>query len=187
MPLKNIVSKIVSFILLVFFTPILFSVAIIIVLSDGFPIFFKQKRIGVNNIEFLIFKFRTMKKDTPDVPTHLLKNKEGLYIKSGLFLRKYSFDELPQLFNIILGDMVFIGPRPALYNQKDLIEKRTKLNIHKLYPGVTGWAQINGRDMLTIEEKVEMDFYYKIKQSLSLDIKIIWLSVLKVLKSENVK
>ena len=179
-------SKIFSFAAIIILSPILFIVAFIIVVSDGLPILFKQKRIGINNAEFLIYKFRTMKKDTPDVPTHLLKNNVGLYIKGGLFLRKYSLDELPQLFNILLGDMVFVGPRPALYNQKDLISKRTKLNVHKLYPGVTGWAQINGRDMLTIEEKVEMDFYYKMKQSFFLDVKIIWLSVIKVLKSENV-
>ena len=128
-----------------------------------------------------------MKKDTPDIPTHLVDDPSSLFTKSGPFLRKFSFDELPQLFNILKGDMCFIGPRPALYNQDDLIALRTKTGVQTLMPGVTGWAQVNGRDELSIPEKVKMDEYYLKNQSILLDMKIIWLTVLKVFRAEGVK
>jgi O-antigen biosynthesis protein WbqP len=175
-----------SLFLLTLFSPILIIISIVIILDDGFPIFFKQKRIGKNNIHFLIYKFRTMKKNTPDIPTHLMTHNKNVYTKIGPFLRKYSLDELPQLINIIKGEMNFIGPRPALYNQKDLIRERTKINIHHLKPGVTGWAQTNGRDELEIDEKVKMDFYYLKNQSFSLDIKILFLTFIKSIKSDGV-
>ena len=158
-----------------------------IFLDDGFPIFFKQKRIGFNKKQFKIYKFRTMKKDTPDIATHLLKESEEMYTFLGPFLRKFSLDEIPQLINIFLGELTFIGPRPALYNQYDLIELREKKGINSIMPGITGWAQVNGRDSLSIKEKVEMDYYYLTNQSIGLDLKIILLSVFKVLKTSDVR
>ncbi len=128
-----------------------------------------------------------MKKDTPDIATHLVNDSDSLYTAIGPFLRKYSIDELPQLINIVKGDMTFIGPRPALYNQDDLIELRTQAGVHSLLPGVTGWAQVNGRDELSIPEKVKMDEYYLKNQSFWLNIKILWMTVLKVCKAEGVK
>jgi len=156
-------------------------------LDDGFPILFKQKRVGQNNAHFWIYKFRTMKKDAPDIATHLVKDGTSLYTFIGPFLRKFSFDELPQLINILKGDMIFIGPRPALYNQDDLIELRTQVGVHRLVPGITGWAQIHGRDELTIPDKVKMDEYYLKNQSLCLDVKILYMTVFKVFKTEGVK
>ena len=127
-----------------------------------------------------------MKKDTPDIATHLVNDSDSLYNAIGPFLRKYSIDELPQLINIVKGDMTFFGPRPALYNQDDLIELRTKAGVETLLPGITGWAQVNGRDELSIPDKVKMDIYYLENQSLWLDIKIIFMTVLKVFKTEGV-
>ena len=179
-------SKLFILILLICLSPILFIVAITIIVDDGFPILFRQKRVGQNNAHFWIYKFRTMKKDAPDIATHLVKDGTSLYTSIGPFLRKFSFDELPQLINILKGDMVFIGPRPALYNQDDLIELRTQIGVHRLVPGVTGWAQVNGRDELSIPDKVKMDIYYLENQSLWLDIKILCMTIFKVLKVEGV-
>jgi len=128
-----------------------------------------------------------MKKDTPDIPTHLVNDSDSLYTAIGPFLRKYSIDELPQLINIVKGDMIFIGARPALYNQDDLIELRTQTGVHTLMPGVSGWAQVNGRDELSIQEKVKMDVYYLKNKSLWLDIKILFMTIFKVFKTEGVK
>ena len=128
-----------------------------------------------------------MKKDTSDIPTHLVTDPSSLFTKSGPFLRKFSLDELPQLINILKGDMTFIGPRPALYNQDDLKDLRTQCDVHTLIPGVTGWAQVNGRDELSIPDKVKMDEYYLKNQSVWLDIKILFLTLLKVFKAEGVK
>ena len=127
-----------------------------------------------------------MKKDAPDIATHLVNDSHSLYTKIGPFLRKFSIDELPQLINILEGDMTFIGPRPALYNQDDLIALRTQAGVHSLMPGVTGWAQVNGRDELSIPDKVKMDEYYLKNQSLWLDIKILFKTVIKVFKMEGV-
>ena len=127
-----------------------------------------------------------MKKDAPDIATHLVKDSTPLYTSIGPFLRKFSFDELPQLINILKGDMIFIGPRPALYNQDDLIALRTQAGVHSLMPGVTGWAQVNGRDELSIPDKVKMDEYYLKNKSLWLNIKILFKTVIKVFKSEGV-
>ena len=127
-----------------------------------------------------------MKKDTPDIATHLVKDVTPLYISIGPFLRKFSFDELPQLINILKGEMRFIGPRPALYNQDDLIALRTQAGVHSLMPGVTGWAQVNGRDELSISDKVKMDEFYLKNKSLWLNIKILFMTVFKVLKMEGV-
>ena len=128
-----------------------------------------------------------MKIDTPDIPTHLLIKSDSAYISIGPFLRKYSLDELPQLLNLLNGDMAFIGPRPALHNQDDLIELRTKVGIDKLLPGVTGWAQVNGRDELSIETKIEKDLFYLKNKSIFLDIKIFILTFFKVFKADGVK
>ena len=127
-----------------------------------------------------------MKKDAPDIATHLVKDGTSLYTSIGPFLRKFSFDELPQLINILKGDMIFIGPRPALYNQDDLIALRTQAGVHSLMPGVTGLAQVNGRDELSIPDKVKMDEYYLINKSLWLNIKILFMTVFKVFKTEGV-
>jgi len=180
-------SKISSLILLICLSPVLLIGAIAIIVDDGFPILFKQKRVGLHNKLFWIYKFRTMKKDTPDIPTHLVNDGASLYTFLGPFFRKYSMDELPQLINILKGDMTFIGPRPALYNQEDLIDLRSKAGVHHLKPGVTGWAQVNGRDELSIPDKVKMDEYYLKNKSLWLDIKILFLTLLKVFKAEGVK
>jgi len=161
-------------------------VSLIIYIGDGFPIFYKQKRIGINNSKFLIYKFRTMKKDIPDIPTELVKNYQKLYIRNGSYLRKYSIDELPQLINIIKGDMAFVGPRPALYNQNDLIELRTKAGVHKIMPGITGWAQINGRDNINNAEKTILDTYYYNNQSFLLDLKIILITLKRVIKKKDI-
>ena len=179
-------TKIVSILLLICLFPIFVIVTLAIIIDDGFPILFRQKRVGQNNSLFWIYKFRTMKKDAPDIATHLVKDSTSLYTSTGPFLRKYSFDELPQLINILKGDMIFIGPRPALYNQDDLIELRTQAGVQTLMPGVTGWAQVNGRDELSIPDKVKMDEYYLKNQSLWLNIKILFKTVIKVFKMEGV-
>lgn len=180
-------SKIFSLILLILLFPFLIIVAIIIVLDDGFPILFKQKRIGKNNTHFWIYKLRTMKKGAPNIATHLVEESNiPLFTSIGPLIRMFSLDELPQLINILKGDMVFIGPRPALYNQYDLIDLRTKVGVHSLIPGVTGWAQVNGRDELSIPDKVKMDEYYLRNKSLRLNIKILLMTFIKVIKLEGV-
>ena len=180
------ISRLFSFFLLVMFSPLFFIVALIIIFDDGLPIIFTQKRVGLNNTYFRIFKFRTMKKNTPDIPTHLVNNSKSHFTRIGPILRKISIDEIPQLINVLRGEMTFIGPRPALYNQYDLIKLRTKVGVNKLAPGITGWAQVNGRDELSIPEKVKMDQFYLNNQSIWLDIKILFLTNLKVIKSEGI-
>ena len=166
--------------------PLFLLLGFIIVLDDGYPFLFTQNRIGINQSRFKIYKFRTMKKDMGDIPTHLVSDRSSYIIRSGYFMRKFSLDELPQLFNIIFGDMTLIGPRPALYNQDDLINLREELNINSLRPGITGWAQVNGRDELSIKEKVELDCYYLKNKSFLLDIKIVLMTVKKVLFAKNI-
>ncbi len=180
------ISRIVALLLFILLLPFFFVFAFFIILSDGFPVFFKQKRIGKNNSEFQMYKFRTMKKNTPNLPTHLLENPEQYLIPIGKFLRKLSIDELPNLINIIKGEMNFVGPRPALYNQEDLITLRTKANVHTIKPGITGWAQINGRDELPIPVKVDYDIYYLKHRSLLLDLKILFFTFFKTLRAEGV-
>jgi len=174
-------SKIFSLIILICLSPILLIVSITIIIDNGFPILFKQKRVGQNNAYFWIYKFRTMKKDAPDIATHLIKDGTTSYTSIGPFLRKLSLDELPQLINIFKREMVFIGPRPALYNQDDLIELRTNVGVHALIPGITGWAQVNGRDELSIPEKVKLDEYYLQNKSFCLNMKILFLTGVQVL------
>ena len=179
-------TKIVSILLLICLFPIFVIVALAIIIDDGFPILFRQKRVGQNNAHFWIYKFRTMKKDIPEIPTHLVKDPQQFYTRSGPFIRKLSIDELPQLINIIKGNMVFVGPRPALHNQDDLVELRTRADIHVLMPGVTGWAQVNGRDELSIPVKVQFDEYYLKNRSWLLDVKIVFLTLLRVLGMKGV-
>lgn len=175
-----------SLIAIFLFSPILLILAIIVKCTSPGPILFKQRRIGKDNQEFMIYKFRTMRIDTPNVATHLLKNPEQYITPIGKFMRKTSLDELPQLFNILKGEMSVVGPRPALYNQYDLIEMRTKANVHTVRPGLTGLAQVSGRDELENEQKVYFDQQYVQKQSFFFDLKLIFLTVVKVFKSEGV-
>ena len=179
------INRIFSLLILIMLLPLFLLIGLIIIVDDGFPILFKQKRVGQKNSHFLIYKFRTMKKGTPDIPTHLLNN-QNLYTISGPFLRKFSFDELPQLVNIIKGEIKFIGPRPALYNQDDLIKLRAEKGVHNLIPGLTGWAQINGRDELPVPDKVELDVEYMERQSFWFDIYIIWSTFVKVVSRDGV-
>jgi O-antigen biosynthesis protein WbqP len=172
--------------LLFLLLPILGIVSLIIYYDNGRPILFRQKRVGLNNTHFWVYKFRTMKNGMPDIPTHLVTSPHLLYTKSGPVLRKWSIDELPQILNIILGEMAFVGPRPALHNQDDLINLRTKFGVHLLKPGVTGWAQVNGRDELSIPEKVEYDRYYLNNASRLLDIKILILTIMRVFGAQGV-
>ena len=179
-------NKFFAILLLVLLAPVFIIVALFISVEDGFPIFFKQKRVGVNYTFFNIYKFRSMKKNTPNVATHLLENPARYLLKIGRVLRKLSLDELPNLINIIKGEMVFVGPRPALYNQEDLMQLRVNAGLEKLKPGITGWAQINGRDEISIEEKVALEKEYLEQKSIGFDIKIVVLTFTSVLKSEGV-
>ena len=180
------INRISAFILIILFSPIFIFVAIAIMLEDGFPVLFTQKRVGINYTFFKIYKFRSMKKNTPNVATHLLANPEQYLLKIGMFIRKTSLDELPNLINIIKGDMVFVGPRPALYNQDDLMQFRVATGIAKLKPGITGWAQINGRDDISIEKKVQLEQEYMNKRSTLFDIEIIIKTFSNVLFSKGV-
>jgi O-antigen biosynthesis protein WbqP len=161
-------------------------VALIIYFEDGFPIFFTQNRVGINYTFFNIYKFRSMKKNTPNVATHLLTNPDQYLLKIGKFIRKTSLDELPNLINILKGEMVFVGPRPALYNQDDLMALRVAAGVDKLKPGITGWAQINGRDEISIEAKVALEQEYFKRKSLLFDLIIIVKTFTNVLFSKGV-
>ncbi len=179
-------NRISAFILIILFSPIFIFVAIVIILEDGFPILFTQKRVGINYTFFKIYKFRSMKKNTPNVATHLLSNPEQYLLKIGKFIRKTSLDELPNLINIVKGEMVFVGPRPALYNQDDLLALRVATGVDKLKPGITGWAQINGRDEISIADKVKLEQEYMYKKSILFDVEIIIKTFTNVLFSKGV-
>ena len=179
-------NRITALFLLIILFPIFLIVGFLISLQDGLPVFFKQKRVGVNYSFFYIYKFRTMKKDTPNVATHLLTNPEQYLLKIGALLRKLSLDELPNLINIIKGEMVFVGPRPALYNQDDLMALRVAAGVDKLIPGITGWAQVNGRDELSLEQKVALEKEYLAKKSLTVDFQILIKTFTNVLFSKGV-
>ena len=179
-------NRFFGFILIITLSPLFIIVALVIIIEDGFPIFFTQKRIGINLTFFKIYKFRSMKKNTPNVATHLLTNPDQYLLKIGKFIRKTSLDELPNLINIIKGEMVFVGPRPALYNQDDLMTLRVATGVDKLKPGITGWAQINGRDDIPIEKKVELEQEYMNKRSTLFDIEIIIKTFTNVLFSKGV-
>jgi len=179
-------NRLFALILLLILLPLLLLVAISIFIEDGSPIFFKQKRVGINYTFFNIYKFRSMKKNTPNVATHLLENPGQYLLKIGGLLRKFSLDELPNLINIIRGDMVFVGPRPALYNQDDLMALRVAAGVDKLKPGITGWAQINGRDEISIVEKVAFEKEYLEKKSFVFDVVIVVKTFTSVLGSKGV-
>jgi O-antigen biosynthesis protein WbqP len=165
--------------------PIL-AVALAVGLSSPGPILYWCDRVGRGNRIFKMPKFRSMRIDTPAVATHLLKNPDQWLTPIGSFLRKSSLDELPQLWSILKGEMSFVGPRPALFNQDDLIALRTEKGVHELMPGLTGWAQVNGRDELPIPQKVELDAEYLRRRSLRFDMKILWMTALKVLARDGV-
>ena len=171
--------------LLVFSVPMLLVATLVKLTSKG-PALYWSERVGRNNCIFKMPKFRTMRIDTPAVATHLLSNPDQFLTPIGKFLRKSSLDELPQLLSILNGDMSIVGPRPALFNQEDLIHLRTQKEVHFLTPGLTGWAQINGRDELLIPVKVAFDEFYLKNRSFALDLKIIFLTVFKVARSEGV-
>ncbi len=171
--------------ILVLFIPIVI-VAIMVKLTSKGPILYWSNRVGKDNVIFRMPKFRSMQIETPAVATHLLTNPSAYLTPIGGFLRKSSLDELPQLWNIITGDMSLVGPRPALFNQDDLIALRTENGVHKLLPGLTGWAQINGRDELPIPEKVRLDVEYLHRQSFMFDFLILWRTFIKVLARDGV-
>ena len=179
-------NRLFALIVLIILFPIFLALALAIFIEDGSPIFFKQKRVGVNYTFFYIYKFRSMKKNTPNVATHLLTNPEQYLLKIGGILRKLSFDELPNLINIIKGEMLIVGPRPALYNQDDLMTLRVATGVSKLKPGITGWAQINGRDNISVEKKVQLEQEYLYKRSILFDIEIIIKTFTTVLFSKGV-
>ena len=184
---KRVIDTIISFVGLVILSPIFLILIVAIKLDSKGPILFKQKRVGIHKSHFLILKFRTMHIDTPkDVPTHLLENPEQYITKVGKFLRKTSLDELPQIVNILKGDMAIVGPRPALWNQYDLIAERDKYGANDILPGLTGWAQINGRDELEIEEKARLDGEYVKKMGFFFDIKCMVKTFTSVLKHDGV-
>lgn len=178
--MKRVLDSILAGVFLIVFSPLFLIVAILVKCTSKGPAFYKQRRIGLNNKEFVIYKFRTMKIDTPTVATNLLNNPQSYITSIGGFLRSSSLDELPQLINIIKGDMSFVGPRPALYNQYDLIDLRTQNGIHMIRPGLTGWAQVNGRDEIDDSEKVRFDRYYLEHMGIVFDLRIIILTAVNV-------
>ena len=185
--IKRLIDIILSLIGIILLAIPMLIIAIIIKITDPGPVIFKQKRVGKNKKYFSLWKFRTMKMDTPkDMPTHLLKNPEQFITSIGKFLRKTSLDELPQLFQIFTGKMSIIGPRPALWNQDDLIKERDKYKANNIRPGLTGWAQVNGRDELAIPKKAKFDGEYAKKISFGFDVKIFFMTIGKVFKSEGV-
>lgn len=184
---KRLLDFILALLSLIILSPVFIIISLIIKMTSEGPVFFKQKRIGKNKVEFYIYKFRTMRTDTPkDTPTHLLKNPEQYITRIGKFLRKTSLDELPQLINILKGEMSFIGPRPALWNQYDLIAERDKYGANDVYPGLTGWAQINGRDELPIPIKAKLDGEYVKNMSFLFDLKCFFGTIISVIKSDGV-
>ena len=162
-------------------------IAVMVRLTSRGPALYWSDRVGVGNGIFKMPKFRTMRIDTPPVATHLLQNPDAYLTPIGPFLRKSSLDELPQLWSVLKGDMSFVGPRPALFNQDDLIALRTEKGVHRLIPGITGWAQVNGRDDIPIPLKVKYDEYYMKNKSFFTDLKILYMTVLKVVKAEGVR
>ena len=184
--MKQIIDFLLALaVLFLLFIPMLIIAIAVRITSKG-PILHISERVGKDNKIFRMPKFRTMLIDTPNVASHLLKNPDDYLSPIGSFLRRMSFDELPQLFSILKGDMTFIGPRPALFNQYDLISLRKERGVDKLLPGITGWAQVNGRDKLLVPDKVALDVEYLNHKSIWFDLKILWLTVLKVLKKDGV-
>lgn len=186
--IKRIMDIVLSFIGIIILSPFFLVISFLIKINSKGPVLFKQKRVGINKTHFNILKFRTMKIDTPkEVPTHLLNNADAYITKIGKFLRKTSLDELPQLFNILSGKMSIIGPRPALWNQYDLIKERDKYNANNVKPGLSGLAQINGRDELHIDIKAKLDGDYVNQISFITDVKYIFKTIFKTVKSDGFK
>ena len=184
---KRTLDIVLSFLGMIVLSPFFLFLVLAIKLDSKGPVLFKQKRVGLHKKHFYILKFRTMRIDTPkDTPTHLLENPEQWITKVGKFLRKTSLDELPQIWNIFVGDMSIIGPRPALWNQYDLIEERDRYGANDVLPGLTGWAQIHGRDELPIAKKAELDGYYVQHLSFGLDVRCFFGTIRSVAKSEGV-
>lgn len=184
--LKRIFDLAAALIALVLFALPIFFVALSVRLSSPGPVLYWSDRVGRRNRVFKMPKFRSMLVNTPVVATHLLQNPEQWLTPVGSFLRKSSLDELPQLWSILKGDMSFVGPRPALFNQEDLIKLRTEAGVHELTPGLTGWAQVNGRDELPVAQKVQLDCDYLQRKSFIFDLKILWSTLLKVLARDGV-
>ena len=184
--MKRIFDLAMAFGVLVLLSVPMLIIAVLVKVKSKGPALYWSDRVGVNNTIFRMPKFRTMLVDTPAVATHLMKNPDVYLTSIGSFLRKFSLDELPQLYSILKGDISFVGPRPALYNQDDLVELRTGTGVNRLIPGITGWAQVNGRDELPIPLKVEFDAYYLKNRSFFFDLKILWMTFVKVVKREGV-
>ena len=185
--IKRIIDIILSGLAIILLSPLLLILCIAIKMDSPGPILFTQKRVGIHKTYFQIYKFRTMRTDTPkDMPTHMLNNPEQYITKTGRFLRKTSLDELPQIFNIFKGDMSIVGPRPALWNQDDLIAERDKYGANDVAPGLTGWAQINGRDELEIPVKAKLDGEYVKKYGFAMDVRCFFGTFLSVLRQDGV-
>ena len=185
--IKRIIDILLSGLAIIILSPLLLILCIAIKLDSPGPIFFTQKRVGIHKTYFQIYKFRTMRTDTPkDMPTHMLANPEQYITKTGRFLRKTSLDELPQIFNIFKGDMSIVGPRPALWNQDDLVAERDKYGANDVTPGLTGWAQINGRDELEIPVKAKLDGEYVKKYGFTMDVRCFFGTFLSDLRQDGV-
>ena len=184
--MKRIFDLLAALGLILTFAPLLLLVVLAVRLTSVGPVLFRTQRVGKGNKLFTMYKFRTMRINTPQVATHLLKEPDQFLTPIGKLLRRTSLDELPQLINVLSGEMSLVGPRPALFNQEDLIALRTAGEVHQLTPGVTGWAQVNGRDELPIPEKVNLDEWYLKNRSFWLDLKILGMTVLKVIRKEGV-
>ena len=167
--------------------PFVLIIALGIKITSKGPVLYWSDRVGKNNVLFRMPKFRSMRIDTPQVATHLLSDASKYLTPIGRFLRKSSLDELPRLYSILVGDLSFVGPRPALFNQEDLVAMRTERGIHRLVPGLTGWAQVNGRDELVIPLKVQFDYEYFLRQSFKFDLRIIGITMVKIVRSEGIK
>ena len=180
-------DRLISFILIILMSPILLLSFLIVWLEDGRPVLFRQERLGQNGVPFILFKLRSMKRETPQVSSNGLLNPEKYLLKSGKWFRKLSIDELPNLFNILKGELNFIGPRPLLSSEVEMNNLRNRHSIDKLKPGLTGWAQVNGRDNISIERKVALERYYSRKRGLKLKILIIYKSFIIVIRSTGVR
>ena len=184
--MKRIMDLLLSSVLVIVLAPVFVMISLAVWLTSPGPVLFRTQRVGRNNKLFTMYKFRSMRTDTPQVATHLLEDPDRFLSPVGRFLRKTSLDELPQLFNVMRGEMGLVGPRPALFNQDDLVALRTEKGVHRLVPGVTGWAQVNGRDELPIAKKVALDEEYLQRRSFSLDLRILLLTIWHALRGKGV-
>jgi O-antigen biosynthesis protein WbqP len=185
--LKRVTDVVFAILLLILLSPVLLVLALVVKLTSKGPVLYWSQRVGKNNKLFLMPKFRTMRTDTPQVATHMLPEPSVYLTPIGNFLRRTSLDELPQLFSILTGELSFVGPRPALFNQDDLVALRTERGVHVLVPGLTGWAQINGRDELPIPVKAQFDYEYLQRQSFKFDLYIIFKTAFKVVRGDGIQ